>query len=58
MAISEVTKMWVVIPVKRFANAKKRLMSILSTSERESLAQVMLNDGLGGCGSKFSLVSY
>ena len=36
--------MWVVIPVKRFANAKKRLMSILSTSERESLAQVMLND--------------
>ena len=36
--------MWVVIPVKRFAFAKNRLNSVLSSSERESFAQVMLND--------------
>jgi 2-phospho-L-lactate guanylyltransferase len=38
--------MWVVIPVKRFVNAKTRLSSLMSESERESLAQVMLNDVL------------
>ena len=38
--------MWVVVPVKRFYNAKTRLAKILSDAERESLAQVMLNDVL------------
>lgn len=38
--------MWVVIPVKRFSNAKTRLGALLSAAERESLAQVMLNDVL------------
>jgi 2-phospho-L-lactate guanylyltransferase len=38
--------MWVVVPVKRFFNAKTRLAKILSDAERESLAQVMLNDVL------------
>jgi len=38
--------MWVVVPVKRFSNAKTRLADILSPAERESLAQVMLNDVL------------
>lgn len=38
--------MWVVVPVKRFAKAKSRLAGILSSAERESLAQVMLNDVL------------
>ena len=36
--------MWIVIPVKRFAFAKNRLSSVLTSSERESFAQVMLND--------------
>jgi 2-phospho-L-lactate guanylyltransferase len=38
--------MWVAVPVKRFSNAKTRLATILSAAERESLAQVMLNDVL------------
>ncbi|MEM7541249.1 MAG: 2-phospho-L-lactate guanylyltransferase [Pseudomonadota bacterium] len=38
--------MWVVIPVKRFAEAKTRLSGVLSDAERESFAQVMLNDVL------------
>ena len=38
--------MWVVVPVKRFSNAKTRLAPLLSAAERESLAQVMLNDVL------------
>ena len=38
--------MWIVIPVKRFSNAKTRLSSMLSEAERESLAQVMLHDVL------------
>lgn len=38
--------MWVAVPVKRFSNAKSRLSAILSAAERESLAQVMLNDVL------------
>ena len=36
--------MWIVIPVKRFALAKNRLNTVLTSAERESLAQVMLND--------------
>ncbi|MCB1747721.1 MAG: 2-phospho-L-lactate guanylyltransferase [Gammaproteobacteria bacterium] len=39
--------MWVVVPVKRFSNAKTRLASLLSEAERESLAQAMLHDVLG-----------
>ena len=42
--------MWVVVPVKRFSNAKSRLASILSPAERESLAQAMLNDVLRAIG--------
>ena len=38
--------MWVVVPVKRFSNAKTRLAPLLSAAERESLAQAMLNDVL------------
>ena len=38
--------MWVVVPVKRFSNAKTRLASLLTAAERESLAQAMLNDVL------------
>ena len=38
--------MWVVVPVKRFSNAKSRLAPVLSAAERESLAQAMLNDVL------------
>ena len=38
--------MWAVVPVKRFSDAKSRLANILSPAERESLAQVMLNDVL------------
>lgn len=38
--------MWIVIPVKRFSNAKTRLSNMLSAAERESLAQVMLHDVL------------
>ena len=48
--------MWAVIPVKRFSNAKTRLADLLSPAERESLAQVMLNDVLGAI-SKSRLVS-
>ena len=36
--------MWIVIPVKRFALAKNRLNTVLTSAERESFAQVMLND--------------
>lgn len=39
--------MWVVVPVKRFSNAKTRLANVLSEAERESLAQAMLHDVLG-----------
>jgi 2-phospho-L-lactate/phosphoenolpyruvate guanylyltransferase len=42
--------MWVVVPVKRFSNAKSRLAAFLSAAERESLAQVMLNDVLHALG--------
>ena len=42
--------MWVVIPVKRFSNAKTRLSGVLSEAERESLAQSMLNDVLRAVG--------
>ena len=38
--------MWAVVPVKRFSDAKTRLAGVLSPAERESLAQVMLNDVL------------
>ncbi len=38
--------MWVIVPVKRFSNAKSRLASLLSEAERESLAQAMLHDVL------------
>ncbi len=38
--------MWVVVPVKRYSNAKSRLAPLLSAAERESLAQAMLNDVL------------
>lgn len=38
--------MWVVVPVKRFSNAKSRLAPLLSAAERESLAQAMLHDVL------------
>ena len=38
--------MWAVVPVKRFSNAKTRLAGVLTNAERESLAQVMLNDVL------------
>ena len=42
--------MWIVVPVKRFSNAKTRLASLLSAAERESLAQAMLNDVLSALG--------
>ena len=42
--------MWVVVPVKRFSNAKTRLAPLLSAAERESLAQAMLNDVLSALG--------
>lgn len=42
--------MWVVVPVKRFSNAKTRLAPLLSAAERESLAQAMLNDVLRAIG--------
>ena len=42
--------MWVVVPVKRFSNAKTRLAPLLSAAERESLAQAMLNDVLRAVG--------
>ena len=48
--------MWAVVPVKRFSNAKTRLSEVLTPAERESLAQVMLNDVLGAI-SKSRLVS-
>ena len=48
--------MWIVVPVKRFALAKTRLSKTLSPSERESLAQVMLNDVIKAV-SEASLVS-
>ena len=48
--------MWIVVPVKRFSNAKTRLSEVLTPAERESLAQVMLNDVLGAI-SKSRLVS-
>lgn len=38
--------MWVVVPVKRYSNAKSRLASLLTAAERESLAQAMLHDVL------------
>lgn len=55
--------MWVVIPVKRFSNAKTRLSSLLSEAERESLAQAMLNDVLRAisgahCVTGFVVVSH
>ncbi len=43
--------MWVVIPVKRFSNAKSRLGPLLSEAERESLAQAMLHDVLSAVSS-------
>ena len=42
--------MWVVLPVKRFSEAKSRLAAILSEAERESLTQAMLNDVLHALG--------
>ena len=50
------TNMWIVVPVKRFSNAKTRLSAVLTPAERESLAQVMLNDVLGAI-SRSRLVS-
>ena len=42
--------MWLAIPVKRFSSAKTRLAAVLSDAERESFAQVMLNDVLVAAG--------
>lgn len=36
--------MWVVVPVKPFAYAKRRLAGVLSDGERAALAQAMLHD--------------
>lgn len=36
--------MWVLIPVKKFDDAKSRLSSVLSPEERRSLCEAMLND--------------
>jgi 2-phospho-L-lactate guanylyltransferase len=47
--------MWVVVPVKRFSNAKSRLAPLLTAAERESLAQVMLNDVLRALGASRSV---
>lgn len=44
--------MWVVVPVKPFALAKRRLASVLTEGEREALARAMLSDLLAllaGC---------
>lgn len=45
--------MWIVVPVKRFSDAKSRLSPLLTDAERESLAQAMLHDVLGAiCGAR------
>lgn len=38
--------MWAVVPVKRFADAKKRLAGVLDPDSRAELARLMLNDVL------------
>ncbi len=40
------TGLWAALPVKRFADAKQRLSSLLSQAERQSLAAAMLKDVL------------
>ena len=39
-------RLWVVIPVKDFVNAKQRLSGVLSPSERRALSQAMVEDML------------
>lgn len=39
-------KLWAVVPVKLFAQTKRRLMGLLSREEREGLASAMLEDVL------------
>jgi 2-phospho-L-lactate guanylyltransferase len=39
-------KLWVIVPVKRFENAKTRLSSILSPDERVTLSVIMLEQTL------------
>jgi 2-phospho-L-lactate guanylyltransferase len=46
---------WALVPVKRFAQAKSRLSSILSATERAHLAETMLRDVLGNLGATRSL---
>ena len=38
---------WVIVPVKSFAGAKRRLSPLLSVAERTTLARTMLGDVLG-----------
>jgi 2-phospho-L-lactate/phosphoenolpyruvate guanylyltransferase len=37
---------WAIVPVKRFAAAKRRLRQVLSSAERQELAQAMMRDVL------------
>lgn len=44
--MSDETKVWAVVPVKRFSTAKTRLAPVLDSVERAQLARLMVEDVL------------
>ena len=46
VSATSISRVWAVVPVKRFSHAKERLALVLSQPERARLARAMLQDVL------------